>query len=52
MPHRMSLMSAPAEPELLRRHVGYWMDSVAKVESCRATNFHEKSETGSDRRFV
>jgi hypothetical protein len=27
-------------------------DCVAKVESCRATNFREISETGSNLRFV
>src|SRR5262245_11268562 len=29
-----------------------WADFVAKLESCRATNFSQKDGTGSNRRFV
>ena len=57
-----------SEPELLRAmfDVGYFppntpprmsdgryaLDCVAKVESCRSSNFSRKHETGNNRRFV
>ena len=54
----------PADAACLRRRgdrvgaiaaphfVGFWPDTVAKVESCSATNFSRKQEAGDDHYFV
>ena len=48
----MSLFVAVSTALVDHRFVRYRVDSVAKVESCSATNFSRKQETRDDPRFV
>jgi len=48
----MSLFVAVSTALVDHRFIRYRVDSVAKVESCSATNFSRKQETRDDPRFV